>query len=94
MSALSGQKTVTAAGTAERLSDDQVVNVPVIVKALPGNTDVVYVGNDGAGNVTSSNGLPLSAGDAVVFSFVSNFREIWLDAAVNSEGVAWCLLDV
>jgi hypothetical protein len=93
MPAISGQKTITAAGTAERLHAGLVVNCAVMVKALPANTGVAYVGNDGAGDVSSSNGLPLSASESVVFALVGDLREIWLDATVNAEGVAWLLLD-
>ncbi len=91
MATLSGQKTVAAPGTAERLTAGAVLNGPVIVKALPSNTSVVYVGNV-SGDVDSANGLPLSAGEAVVFEFVGNASELWLDAAVGGEGVAWCSL--
>ena len=90
---LSGQKTITAAGTAERLHDGLVVNGAVMVKALPANTGTAYIGNDGAGDVSSANGLPLSAGDAAVFAFVGDLREIWLDTTVNDEGVAWLILE-
>ena len=92
MPAISGQKTITAAGTAERLHTGLAVNSAVMIKALPGNTGLVYVSNDGAGDVSSANGLPLSPGDSCVFLFVGDLREIWLDAAVNGEGVGWIIL--
>ncbi len=92
MAALSGQKTVTAAGTAVALGTIQV-NAPVMVKALPGNTGTVYVGNDGAGDVSSSNGLALAAGDAIVFAYLGNLGALWVDAAVNGEGVSWIAID-
>ena len=66
MAALSGQKTVTAAGTAEALGS-QPIGGTLAVKALAGNTDIVVVGNDGAGDVTTSNGFELSAGEVIVF---------------------------
>jgi hypothetical protein len=41
-----------------------------------------------------SNGLRLLAGDPAVFIFVGNLGSIWVDSAVNGEGVAWIVLDV
>jgi hypothetical protein len=91
--AFSGQKTITAAGTAERLSTGQVVNCSVMVKALPANTGNIYVGNV-SGDVASTNGMILEPGDVVIFNHIGDLREIWIDSAVNSEGVAWLLLDI
>jgi hypothetical protein len=91
MAAKSGQNTVAAAGTAEALG---TVNIdgPLMVKALTTNTGLVYIGNDGAGDVTSANGLPLLAGDAVVFNYVGNLSTLYIDSATNGEGVAWLAL--
>ena len=92
MSALSGQKVVVSAGTAVALGSLQV-SAPIMVKALDTNTDYVYVGNDGAGDVSSSNGLQLSADEAVIFQFVGNLGSLMVDSVVNGEGVAWLVLD-
>ena len=89
--ALSGQKTVTTAGTAVNLGS-QAVSHGLLVKALPDNTGLVYVGNDGAGDVASTNGYPLSAGEVLIFEHVSNLGAIMVDSAVNGEGVAWLIL--
>jgi len=89
----SGQNTITAAGTAEILATARVVNCPVMVKALTTNTGLVYVGQV-TGDGSSSNGLPLAAGDVIIFDFVGHLSEIWVDSAVNGEGVAWLLLNV
>jgi hypothetical protein len=91
--ALSGQKTVATAGTAVALGT-QPVNAPLIVKALDTNTGIVALGNDGAGDVTVSNGLRLAAGDSVVFEYVGHLGSLMLDAAVNGEGVCWCVLNL
>jgi co-chaperonin GroES (HSP10) len=91
--ALSGQKTVTTAGTAVALGT-QAVNAPLMVKALDTNTGVVALGNDGAGDVTTSNGLRLEAGDTVIFEYVGHLASLWLDSAVNGEGVSWLILNV
>ena len=93
MSALSGKKTVAAAGTAESLGVRQI-HGPLMVKALLANTENIYIGNNGSDDVSSANGLELAAGDAVIFDYVSNTQHIYIDADVNGEGVAWIRLDV
>jgi hypothetical protein len=93
MSAISGQKTVTTAGTAEALGTEKI-HGPVMIKALDTNTDVVAVGNDGAGDVTVSNGLRLAAGDVVVLDHISQLSALYVDSAVDGEGVAWLSLSV
>ncbi len=89
---MSGQKTVTTAGTEVALADSQVVAGPVMVKALPAITGLVYIGNDGAGAVSSTTGLPLAAGESVTMNLLGNLADSRLDAAVNGEGVAWLIL--
>lgn len=74
------------------MSTGLVVNGPVLVKALTTNTGLIYVGNDGAGDVSSSNGLPLEAGDVVIFDFIGDLAELCVDSAVNGEGIAWVRL--
>jgi hypothetical protein len=93
MSAISGQKTVAAAGTAEALGTAKIQG-PLMVKALDTNTGIVAIGNDGAGDVTTSNGLRLAASEVVVFDHVSSLAAIFVDAAVNGEGVSWASLSV
>ncbi len=90
--ALSGQKTVAAAGTAEALGSAQV-SAPLMVKALDSNTGKVYIGNDGAGDVSSANGLVLLSGEVVIFNWVGNLASLFVDVTVNGEGVSWILLD-
>ena len=91
--AYSGQKTITAAGTAEALGT-AIIDGPLVVKALEGNAGQVYLGNDGAGDVASTNGLRLAAGDVVIFDHVGNLSSLYVDSSVNGEGVAWLLLNV
>jgi len=93
MAVLSGQKTVTTAGTAVALGS-QAINAPLIVKALDSNTGIIAIGSDGAGDVTVSNGFRLEAGDTVVFEFVGNLANLMLDSSVNGEGVSWLILNV
>lgn len=93
MAGISGQKTVAAAGTAVPLGAQRVEG-PLMVRALDSNTGVVAVGNDGANDVTVANGMRLSAGDVLIFDWVGSLADIWLDAAVNGEGVCWIQLNV
>ncbi|MCC6957972.1 MAG: hypothetical protein IT316_14325 [Anaerolineales bacterium] len=90
---ISGQKTVTTAGAAVPLGADPIC-APLMVKALPGNTGSVAIGNDGSNDVTTANGLLLAAGESVVFSYVSTLAQLYVDAAVNGEGVCWVILSI
>ena len=92
MSATSGQKTVAAAGTAEAMGT-ALIHGALMVKALVGNAGSVYLGNDGAGDVTSSNGLELAAGDVAILDTVSSLSALILDADINGEGVSWMMLE-
>jgi hypothetical protein len=91
--ALSGQKTVTAAGTAVALGD-QTLSGPVMVKALDTNTGVVAVGKNDAGVVSLSTGMRLEAGEVIIFNSVRHLGSLMVDAAVNGEGVSWLALDI
>jgi len=88
--ALSGQTTVTTAGT-EVVLGSQQIGAPLMVKALTTNTGLVYVG-ESSGGVSSSNGMPLAAGEVLIFEFVGQLGSLWVDSAVNGEGVAWLAL--
>jgi hypothetical protein len=90
MAVISGQKAVETAGTALPLvAAEARANGPVFVKALAANTGLVFVGNDGADDVTSANGFQLAAGEVIIFAFVGDLRDIVVDSAVNGEGVCW-----
>ena len=89
--AVSGKTTVTSAGTAVALGS-QAVYAALLVKALAGKTGVVYVGNDGAGDVSSANGFELGAGEVAVFDYVSDLSRLMVDAAVSGEGVCWLVI--
>lgn len=90
MEPISGKKTVTTAGTAVALGSG-VVNGALMVKALLENTNNIYVGNVN-GDVASTNGLELDAGEVIIFEFVGNLSDIWIDADTNGEGVTWLML--
>jgi len=91
--AISGLRLVTTAGTAVTLGT-QRIDGPLMVKAIDTNSGVVALGNDGANDVTVENGLRLEKGDVVVFEWVGDLASIYLDSAVNGEGVTWIILNV
>jgi hypothetical protein len=84
---MSGQINVTTAGTAVQGSHVPLPN-GVYIKALAGNAGKVYVGNDGAGDVTASNGFELSPGNMILIQ-VSNLADLWFDAATNGDDFCW-----
>ena len=85
----SGQITVTTAGTA--VQGPSTGGLQVAVKAMAGNSGIVYVGNDAAGDVTSANGFELSAGEGVVVR--KNLNALWFDAATNGDKLCWLKLE-
>jgi hypothetical protein len=91
MGALSGQTTVTTAGT-EVVLGAGLPQCALSIKAKTTNTGLVYVGNAGDGTVSSSTGFPLAAGDVILFEYVDDLSKIMVDSAVNGEGVAWLVL--
>lgn len=79
-----GQKTITAAGTAEALASSQTIS-QVTIRALTTNTDSVWIGDS---TVDSSTGYPLEPGEGVLVE-IDNLSTIYVDSDVNSEGVAY-----
>lgn len=86
----SGQITVTTAGTAVRGTSEYGRTWALI--AHPSNSGIVYVGNDGAGDVTAANGFALSETAPVVVT-ANNLNEFWFDASANAQIVCWLKLD-
>lgn len=91
--AVSGQKTVTTAGTEVSLGS-MPINGPLLVKALTTNTGLIYLGKAADGTVASTSGFVLSAGQEVYFTWAANLSSLLVDSAVNGEGVCWILLNV
>ena len=89
--AQSGRKTVTTAGAQESLvAASQIVNGPVAIKAIWNNSDVVFVGDS---TVSSANGYELSAKEEIIIPFVGDLINIWIDSAIDGEGVTWLALN-
>lgn len=87
---LSGQITVTTAGTEVRGPDQ--AGTEFLLAALPAATGVMYVGENGDGTLTATTGFPLKPGDQVRVR-VRNLNMLWFDASVNGEKVAWLKAD-
>jgi len=88
---ITGQKTVTAAGTAEQLPNQAVPDgFAVAITAKEANTGLVYVGNSKANAENHAVALPLSSGRTTALK-VTNLNLIWIDAAVNAEGIDYIL---
>ena len=78
-----GQVTVPNAGVRVQLTD--VACKAATIKALPGNSDNIYLGDSG---VTSSNGHVLAAGDAVN-AVIDNLNRFYIDADTNDDGISY-----
>lgn len=87
--ALSGLITVTTAGTAVQGPSTPGVYA-VAVKAHPNNSDTVWVGNDGAGDVAATNGFPLNPGEGVVVQ--GSLDSLFFDADVSGEKLCWLVV--
>lgn len=90
--AISGQKTIAAAGTPEPLGS-QAVNGALAVKALATNSGMIFLGRDDAGAVGADCGFELAAGEQVAFAFNGHLSSLLLDAEVSGEGVCWIMLN-
>lgn len=87
---LSGQITVSTAGTAVQ-GTATAAAARVAVKAHPDNAGAVWVGNDGADDVTNGNGFPLSPGEGVVLR--GNLNQYWVDADNNGDVLCWVIVE-
>lgn len=85
--AVTGQITVTTAGTAVQ-GPDVLTPGGVFIKALAANTGKMYYGNNDNGDVDSSTGFELSAGEKIYVG-IGNLKDLWFDSSVNGEKVCW-----
>lgn len=89
---ISDQVTVTTAGTAVPLGNQQV-NGLVIIKALDTNTAIVAIGNDGTNNVSLTTGTRLQQGELFPMD-IGNLADVWLNSEVSGEGVSWMKINI
>ena len=79
-----GQKVVADAGTREALGADQAI-LSITIKAHKTNTGNIFVGNN---TVSNANGFILPPGEVVSLD-IDNVADIYIDSAVDGEGVSW-----
>ena len=90
----SGQVTVTTAGTAVAGPSTPKGTVWQLI-APSANTGVVYVGNDGADDVTAANGFVVSETCPMIVHTTpgGSLAEYYFDAATNGDKICWLKLE-
>lgn len=84
-----GRKTVTSAGTAERLVSSNTPCKLVTITALIANTNEVVLGNSTVvASAGTRRGIPLFAGQSVTL-YVEDLYALYIDAVTNGEGVSY-----
>lgn len=84
-------KTVTTAGTAERISATSILVSTVTFRAIKGNTNDVYIGDSSVANTYPD----LDANQTITFEAPTiagnvegiDLKNVWVDADTNGEGV-------
>ena len=87
---ITGQKTVTTAGTAVQLPNVRIPDgFKVIIVAMPANAGFIYLGNSKASVENVADRLNrLDAGDSIALQ-VTDLSTVWIDASVNGEGISY-----
>jgi len=84
-----GRKTVTTAGTAERLVSANTPCRKVTIMAELDNTGYIVIGDSTVvASLSTRRGIPLSAGTSVTLD-IYDLYSIYLDAEVSGEGVTF-----
>ena len=83
-----GNKTVTTAGTAEKLITASTPCSFVVVTALLANTGQIAVGGSTCKATSTVRGDILAAGDSTVIS-IDNVNKVYINSTVNTEGVSF-----
>ena len=98
---VTGQKTVTTAGTRVRLIAYGYLVKNLMVKALKGNTGLIYIGNrevsSSVGDEISPSGIRNYVADVDPVSGKLkplDLSQFWLDSSVNGEGVSFEFIPV
>lgn len=87
---LSGQVTVTTAGTAQQLPDNIATDGGrrFYIKASPDNVGNVYIGNDGSDDVDNTTGFCMEPGFGIAL-MVPSMSYYWLDADNDGDSICW-----
>lgn len=87
---LSGQVVVPTAGTAVQLPSIITTEDGSnwFIRANSSNTGHIWIGNDGANDVSPTTGFCMAAGDAMQLN-VPDMSYYWIDADVDGEGITW-----
>lgn len=81
--------TVDTAGTAKQFSPDSIpINHAVVIKALNGNTDTVYIAGSKIDAEDASRSYPLEAGEVIEYK-IKDLSTLWVNADVAGEGIVW-----
>ena len=87
---LSNRKVVATAGTAVRLSATTLQAAMVIIQAETDNTGLVAIGGSNVDvTETSQEGIQLYAGEIMPPLYDIDLYDIWMDSAVNGDGVVF-----
>ena len=89
-----GTTTVSTSGTEVQISNTTNRVRYIQVKALSGNSGLVYFG---VSDVSTSNGYELSAGNTITVNFADlggtvAFSALYLDAATNGDKACWAVV--
>ena len=89
-----GTTTVSSAGTRVQISNTVSKVRWIRVKALAGNSGLVYFGTS---DVTATNGYELAATNTIEISFAElggtvPFSSLYVDAATNGDKVSWVVV--
>jgi hypothetical protein len=82
-----GKKTVTTAGTAERISTTQSGVTSIVIRAETTNTGQIFVGD---ADVASTDNAGLDAGESLsmpLWLSPISLTNIWIDASMSTDGV-------
>ncbi len=80
-----GQIRIVTAGTSAVLAPSQALLSGVEIKALNGNTGLIYVGKVG---VTATTGFQLGAGESTYIT-TDNLADVYIYAVAPNEGVSY-----
>lgn len=87
------QKTVAAAGTRERLTTAALRQPSIVIQALAGNTNAIFLGGSNVSStqyfvrLAANNSVTLTAAEFGQAGAQIDLNSIWIDVTTNAEGV-------